>query len=236
MAETAGQVVTYQGRPVVTYFFSTSGGRTENVENSLGGTPQPWLRSVEDPYDDASPRHRWSRCEMTPRRGRPRSSAASSRAPSAGSRSSSAARSPRVVAADVVGTRGQTRVTGATLRARFGLYDTWAYFTSIASRRPRRPSRRRPTSRRSARPGEGTGGVTPSARMTRFPTIASAGRHRAARPRRRARASPGAPRRALAHALLTVRVRRGAYRAAVTQPGAYRAVFRGDAGRAVRVR
>src|SRR4051812_13310106 len=55
VAETAGQVVTYQGKPVVTYFFSTSGGRTENVENVFGGAPQPWLRSVEDPYDDVSP-------------------------------------------------------------------------------------------------------------------------------------------------------------------------------------
>ena len=35
VAETARQVVTYQGRPVTTYFFSTSGGRTENIENSL---------------------------------------------------------------------------------------------------------------------------------------------------------------------------------------------------------
>ena len=59
VAETRGQVVTYDGEPVITYFFSTSGGRTENVENSLGGAPQPWLRSVEDPYDDVSPRHRW---------------------------------------------------------------------------------------------------------------------------------------------------------------------------------
>src|SRR4029453_7120150 len=34
VAATGGQVVTYDGAPVVTYFFSTSGGRTENVENS----------------------------------------------------------------------------------------------------------------------------------------------------------------------------------------------------------
>src|SRR5215210_7441543 len=64
VADTARQVVTYQGRPVTTYFFSTSGGRTENNENSFGGPPQPWLRSVEDPYDDVSPRHRW-RVQMT---------------------------------------------------------------------------------------------------------------------------------------------------------------------------
>ena len=55
---TEGEIVTYNGNPVVTYFFSTSGGRTENVENSfIGATPRPWLRSVEDPYDDASPKH-----------------------------------------------------------------------------------------------------------------------------------------------------------------------------------
>ena len=29
--------MTYQGAPVATYFFSTSGGRTEDVENSFGG-------------------------------------------------------------------------------------------------------------------------------------------------------------------------------------------------------
>src|SRR3954466_595846 len=57
---TRGQIVTYNGQPVITYFFSTSGGRTENVEESvLGNTPRPWLRSVEDPYDNVSPYHRW---------------------------------------------------------------------------------------------------------------------------------------------------------------------------------
>ena len=60
IAATTGEVVTYAANPVVTYFFSTSGGRTENVENSFIGSPaQPWLRSVDDPYDDVSPRHRW---------------------------------------------------------------------------------------------------------------------------------------------------------------------------------
>ncbi|HEX8051967.1 MAG TPA: hypothetical protein VF517_03180, partial [Thermoleophilaceae bacterium] len=33
--------------------------------------------------------------------------------------------SPRIVYADVVGSSGRTRVTGPTLRARLGLYDTW---------------------------------------------------------------------------------------------------------------
>ncbi len=42
--------------------------------------------------------------------------------------------SPRIMAAEVVGSRGVTPVDGATLRARLGLFDTWAYFTSISSK------------------------------------------------------------------------------------------------------
>ena len=67
---TAGRVVTYQGAPVTTFFFSTSGGRTENIENSfVGSTPRPWLKSVADPYDTVSPHHRWKtqRMTLTPR-------------------------------------------------------------------------------------------------------------------------------------------------------------------------
>ena len=66
VAATRGQVVTYAGKPVVTFFFSTSGGRTENVENTnVGAGPQPWLKSVEDPYDDVSPKHRWTPVKLT---------------------------------------------------------------------------------------------------------------------------------------------------------------------------
>ena len=63
---TAGRVVTYQGAPVTTFFFSTSGGRTENIENSfVGADPKPWLKSVADPYDTVSPYHRWKSTRMT---------------------------------------------------------------------------------------------------------------------------------------------------------------------------
>ena len=63
--QTAGQLVTYDGTPVPTYFFSTSGGRTEDVENTtLGTEPKPWLRSVVDEYDSVSPKHRWGPIRM----------------------------------------------------------------------------------------------------------------------------------------------------------------------------
>ncbi len=125
---TRGRVVTYEGKPVVTYFFSTSGGRTENVENSfLGARPRPWLRSVEDPYDDTSPRHRWavslSLAEAKRRLGK--LLLGELRAIKVLKRG----QSPRVVGAEIVGTGGRTAVSGPELRRRLGLYDTWAFFS-----------------------------------------------------------------------------------------------------------
>jgi stage II sporulation protein D len=134
------EVVIHDGRPVVTYFFSTSGGHTEDVENAfLGARPQPWLRGVPDPYDDASPRHRWSyqwslRAAQARLRGLVRGRLVGVEILRRGT-------SPRVVAADVVGTRGRTRVTGPQLRARLGLPDTWVSFTSLTTNvRPPEPA------------------------------------------------------------------------------------------------
>ncbi len=132
VADTRGQVVTYGGAPVVTYFFSTSGGQTEDVENTpLGTEAKPWLRSVDDPYDDVSPRHRWD-ASMT------MAAAAKKlgglvRGSLKGIRVLKRGESPRVMSALVVGSRGSTPVDGATLRARLGLFDTWVYFTAIGT-------------------------------------------------------------------------------------------------------
>jgi stage II sporulation protein D len=129
---TAGQVVLYQGQVATTYYFSTSGGRTENVENVFyGAAPSPYLKSVRDPYDGGSPRHRWqlrfTRAQMKAKLG------------SLCSGSFKAIKvvqrgvSPRVVAADVVCSRGRTRTNGSALRSRLGLYDTWFTVTKATS-------------------------------------------------------------------------------------------------------
>lgn len=63
--ETAGLVATYNGQLIATYFYSSSGGYTESNENVwTGGTPQPYLRSVPDPYDSVGPWNAWHR-ELT---------------------------------------------------------------------------------------------------------------------------------------------------------------------------
>jgi SpoIID/LytB domain protein len=131
---TRGQVVTYGGSVVVTYFFSTSGGHTENVENVFtNGSPEPWLKGVDDPYDDSSPYHRWgplsySRKAFSARlggwlKGRLKSFKVLERGVS-----------PRVMRAQVRGSRGDTRVTGAQIRARLGLRDTWFYVRRVSAR------------------------------------------------------------------------------------------------------
>jgi stage II sporulation protein D len=57
---TAGQVLLFNGKVATTYFFSTSGGRTANVQDAWrDGQPTPYLVSVADPYDGASPHHTW---------------------------------------------------------------------------------------------------------------------------------------------------------------------------------
>jgi stage II sporulation protein D len=137
---TAGQVVTYQGVPVVTYFFSASGGRTENVENGFpGAKPAPWLVSVDDPYDTMSPNHRWAPISM-PLASAGRRLRGLVKGSFRGIQVVRRGASPRVLAADVIGTRGRTRVTGAQLRARFGLSDTWMSFRVVDARgKPVRP-------------------------------------------------------------------------------------------------
>jgi stage II sporulation protein D len=134
VASTAGEVVTYNGEVVVTYFFSTSGGHTENVENIFSGSdPKPWLRGVDDPYDDSSPYHRWgpftwSRKTLDAKlgslvRGRFRGIDVVRRGVS-----------PRVVRAYVVGSRGRRSATGPQLRARLDLRDSWFYIRRVSTK------------------------------------------------------------------------------------------------------
>ena len=222
--QTAGQLVTYQGTPVATYFFSTSGGRTEDVENtSLGDQPLPWLKSVVDEYDGVSPKHRWGPYRMRYRTARAKLGALV-KGRFLGIKVVQRGTSPRVVAADVVGSRGRTRVDGATLRARFGLYDTWAFFTSIKTV-PAPPP---------APPEPETGGAVPI--VSRVPTIAGlAGRVMPARAGERLRVE-----RLTGGRWVRVDEARaghgGRYRVGLPATGLYRVVHRGDAGPAVRVR
>jgi stage II sporulation protein D len=134
VAATSGQIVTYDGAPAVTYFSASSGGYTENVEDAWpGATADPWLRGVPDPYDGAGgdPYHHWTRqislSAATKQLGRfVRGNLIAINVSQHGA-------SPRIMSAQVIGTRGTTTVTGSQLEGAFGLLSTWAQFTTISS-------------------------------------------------------------------------------------------------------
>jgi SpoIID/LytB domain protein len=55
---THGLVVTWHGLPALTYYDSTSGGRTASSADAFQ-LDLPYLASVSDPYDSLSPHHSW---------------------------------------------------------------------------------------------------------------------------------------------------------------------------------
>ena len=127
---TAGRVLTYGGEPAVTYYFSTSGGHTENVEFSfVGSLSKPWLVGVPDPYDTQSPYHRWtasfSAATLDGALGAP--------GRFRGVKVLRRGVSPRVVRARVLGSAGSRVVSGPQIRAALGLRDTWMTFVRVSS-------------------------------------------------------------------------------------------------------
>jgi stage II sporulation protein D len=122
---TRGEVVTYDGQPVVTYYFASSGGVTESVQNAFSGAAaEPYLRAVLDPYDAT----RFGPITMSLRtadrklRGIVKGTLRAIHVTQRGY-------SPRVLEAEVLGSDGTTTVTGERLAAALGLQSTWACFT-----------------------------------------------------------------------------------------------------------
>jgi stage II sporulation protein D len=128
---TAGRVVTYGGRPITAFFFSSSGGRTEDGQNVFPGVANaPYLRSVADPFDDSSPYHRWSDPPVVDGARLARLLGLSGTVVRVDVVRRGA--SPRVLTARVTTAWPLYRrvdVSGAALEAKLGLLDTW--FTPV---------------------------------------------------------------------------------------------------------
>ncbi|MEK6227796.1 MAG: SpoIID/LytB domain-containing protein [Actinomycetota bacterium] len=208
---TSNEVVTYGGDIATTFFFSTSGGRTENIENSfVGSTPRPWLKSVPDPYDDISPKHRWRFRFTTGQLGAKLGSSGTFRKVTVLRRGNS----PRIVRARVYGSRGTRDLTGPQIRARLGLYDTWAFFTKVSTSQVRRPSR---ASASVVPLPQIKGAVSPAPRSRRL--VVQRRTRKGWRPAGRVRTD-----------------RRGRFSTAVSKAGVYRVKSGPVAGPAIRVR
>lgn len=48
---TKGEIITYQGECISALFYSSSNGKSENVENYFDGSPKAYLVSVDSPWD-----------------------------------------------------------------------------------------------------------------------------------------------------------------------------------------
>jgi SpoIID/LytB domain protein len=117
---TAGEVVLYQGQVAKTYFFSSSGGRTASAED-VWGEAVPYLVSVPDPYDTISPHHTWGPVAYTgtklARMMKMKGRVVDVQAELNGS--------GRIKTLNVVGTKGNLTIPGASLRQRLGVRSTW---------------------------------------------------------------------------------------------------------------
>jgi stage II sporulation protein D len=134
VAATRGQVVEYGGKPVATYFFSSSGGETESVQNVFaGGNPEPWLVGQPDPYDDSygNPHYHW-KINLS-------LAAAQAKLGKLVKGQLKAIKilkhgvSPRILLAQIVGTKGTTTATGVQLRTDFDAPSAWMSFTTISA-------------------------------------------------------------------------------------------------------
>jgi stage II sporulation protein D len=121
---TKGIVVLYEGKVAWTFFSASSGGKTAAIEDAFSGAePVPYLISVDDPFDDASPFHHWGPVTFTEQQ----------LAAKLGSRvngeivslEETTNPSQRVSAVRVTTTSGATELTGSELRSLLGLRSSW---------------------------------------------------------------------------------------------------------------
>ena len=132
--ESAGEVVLYKGDIADTYFFSSSGGKTANVEDVWPTSkPEPYLVSVPDPYDSLSPYHNWGPLKFG--------------AATLGRRlhtpgpivdfHANVASSGRVRSLTLIGTKGQKTLSGGIVRAVLGLRSTWFRLGLLSLSKPK---------------------------------------------------------------------------------------------------
>jgi stage II sporulation protein D len=132
--ETASQIVLYKGDLADTYFFSSSGGKTANVQDVWPTSkPEPYLVSVPDPYDTLSPYHNWGPLKF--------GAAALGRRLHTGGPiidfHADVASSGRVRSLTLVGTKGEKTLGGGVVRAALGLRSTWFRLGLLSLSKPK---------------------------------------------------------------------------------------------------
>ncbi|MHB8671527.1 MAG: SpoIID/LytB domain-containing protein [Acidimicrobiales bacterium] len=122
---TTGQTVLANGAVVEAFYFSSSGGHTENNEDGFGGSPLPWLRSVDDHWSLLpavhNPEASWTRTRTQAQL------AAAFRLPDVATVSfDSRTTGGSVRTATAVSSNGTvSHISGASFRDRLGLPGAW---------------------------------------------------------------------------------------------------------------
>lgn len=131
--DTSGEVVLYKGELAQTFFFSSSGGRTANVQDVWGGSKAtPYLVSVPDPYDTLSPYHDWGPLKIS---GQQLGNRLGSRGTLLDVRANAAA-DGRVRSLTLIGSKGDRTVSGSSARAALGLRSTWFTIGTLSLTQP----------------------------------------------------------------------------------------------------
>jgi stage II sporulation protein D len=131
VAGTRRQVLLYGGKVATTYYFSTSGGRTAAITDVFASAkPTPYLVSVPDPYDTASPYHTWGPVPVSAV-----SAAAKLHVPGLLDLQPVPA-SGRAKSVVAVGRAGETTVAAGDVRRALGLRSTWIKVGVLALSRP----------------------------------------------------------------------------------------------------
>ena len=130
---TAGETLTYAGKVATAFFYSTSGGRTAAAADVFG-KPVPYLVSVPDPYDTASPYHQWGPVAI------PAATVAKAlAAPGVTDLVVTARATGRAKTLVAKTPTGDVTVSGTTARAGLALRSTWFGTGALSLRRPGKP-------------------------------------------------------------------------------------------------
>ena len=122
---TAYDTLYYGSQVAAAYFHSSSGGRTADIAEEWGGVPVPYLRPVDDPYDNLSPHHGWTITLTTVDVQRRLGALVNGDLQDI--RVTARNSSGRTATVTITGSGGVTTATGVQIRTALGLRSTWFY-------------------------------------------------------------------------------------------------------------
>lgn len=123
---TIGKIITYGGKPITAYYFSTCGGSTENSEN-VWSSVVPYLKAKTCDFCSSSPKYKWAtQFTAATLESKLKASAETNFSGKLAGISIVSRKGPRRVGTvSIYSTVGRKDVTGDALRRSLGINSTW---------------------------------------------------------------------------------------------------------------